>query len=420
MRRGLARACRGVAAATVLAAAGCGARSELLDAAAATSGPSTDAGALLAAGPCGEHGPSSPGPCAAWKAAGPAVRVSEPQGDGASIELAAVLARGCGVLIGWTSLGGSAPDAITLSFGTRLVGLDAAPLAPIEPHLALATRSNGSGWMGLAANGPGVAALTRGAPGGCRFVSLDANGADLAAPVPVADAACGAFARAGGGTSYLAPSSQGETPPNLARLDVHGAAAGRTTLAVPAGRALWDRLLFDDDSFLLYTFREDPQTQRYTGWLQHFDVVGAALAPEADVPDDGVPVRTAATSAGAIAAWETAVPGGLPLGVVSIDRDGRRTGPVGSLPASGAQYGLALAATPDGGALAAWLELHGPSDWRLVVQALAPDATARGEARPVLEGVQASRFQIVVGTPDRALLLYGDAGVNALPLVCAR
>lgn len=368
---------------------------------------------------CAASGPAAP--CVRWEAAGPSALIAGPTPIDEARQLTSIVPSGCGLVVAWYRLSGS-PFPDTLSFETREIDWSGAPSGDVHAHPALTVTSTGSGNMELAERGGALAAIVSTSPGGCRFVPLDASGADRGAPVTVSVPFCTALQLTDEGYSLLASAADGRTPGVLVRMDPAGAAIAMTTLDVPPGRVQWSRARRDDGSFILYTFSEDPITIVYSGWLQQFDARGVALAPEVELGVNAVPVQLAPTPGGAVAAWETATSGGLPLQTRAIHADARPAGPIRDLPARGAQYGLVLTSTPDGGALAMWLEDHfdEPPDWRLLVQALGPDAAPRGEPSRVLEGVNASGMRVLVeGSGERALVVYDDGGPRALPLRCA-
>lgn len=181
--------------------------------------------------------------------------------------------------------------------------------------------------------------------------------------------------------------------------------------------------VFDDRSFLLYTFREDPVSAVYTSRLQRFDAGGAPLAPEVDTGADTAPVLLAPTLGGALAAWQPVGPGGSRIEVVAIDRNGTRRGPPQTFVLAGPLYGLSLVPVPDGDVILVWLEETGSASagWALSARALGRDGAPRGPATAVLEGVEAEPVQGAVDQAGaRALLLFARGGIEALLLECGR
>lgn len=360
-------------------------------------------------------------PCTRWEAAGDPVALSAMPSPYDAQSITSAVPSGCGVVVSWYVLSGH-PFADTLAFETREIDWSGAPAADVVPHPALTTATNGSGAMELASRDGAVGAVVSTSPGGCRFVALDGHGADRAAPVPLPGTWCLGLESTAEGFSTLMASETGTTPGTLVRVDPNGAPLGTTALDVPAGRALWSRARMDDGTFVLYTFSEDPITAIYSGWLQHLDARGGALAPEVELGVNGVPVQLAATQDGAVSGWETALPGGLPAQVRAIDTDARPMGDPMDLPASGALYGLVLAPTPDRAVIAMWLEDHFDEmpSWRLRTMVLGPDARPRGEPTLVLTGTNAIGMRLLVDPSGRrALVLFDDEGARALPLACA-
>jgi hypothetical protein len=367
--------------------------------------------------------PTTATTCGRWEAAGTVTPISAPVPIGEVLQMTSAVTSGCGVVVAWYR-GTGTPFPDTVSFETREIGWDGAPAADVRAHPALTVASSASGGLELAARDGSLGAVVGTEPGGCRFVGLDARGADRSAPVAIDAPWCTGIEPTRDGYSFVAFDPGMGTPGSIVRVDESGSVLGRMALDVPPGRALWSRTQLGDGSFVLYTFREDPVTAIYSGWLRHFDEAGAALAPEVEVGVNAVPVQLATTSAGALSAWETAMPGGLPMQTRAIDSDARPTSEIRDLPAEGAQYGLTLAAVPDGGALAVWVEDHFDEtpEWRVRALALGPDGTPRGEPTLVLTGVLARRVQVLVdASGERALLVYDedDGGASALPIRCA-
>ncbi|MBZ0120766.1 MAG: glutamate--cysteine ligase [Sandaracinaceae bacterium] len=146
---------------------------------------------------------------------------------------------------------------------------------------------------------------------------------------------------------------------------------------------------------------------------------------EVELGENGVPVHVAETAEGALATWTTAASGGQPVRLRPIDRDGRARGPTRDVPAEGALYGLLARSTPDGGAVLAWEEYHfrGDPEWRLRMQSVRPDGTARAAPSTVRIDGHAETWDLLVDpSGSRALLLvsYDGNAVDALPLRCAR
>jgi hypothetical protein len=370
--------------------------------------------------PCRALAPD-PQPCTRWEQAGAVTRVSDPAPVTVSLFLSSAVATECGALAAWTTLTGAGIPT-TRSFETRTIDWSGAPTAATRAHPDVTTTMTDAAAVDLVTNGDEVAAFFSTSPGGCRFVPLDARGVERGPIASVDVAWCLAPLAVEDGYSTLTW-NEGTTPGTLVGLDASGHETERTILDMPSARALWSRTPYDDGSFLLYSFREDPVTTVYTGWLQRFDPHGRAIAPEVEVGVNGVPVHAAPTEPGALIGWSTATSGGLPVQVRPIDRDGRPIGETRDVDATGALYALLLTPTPQGDVLATWVEshFHDEPEWRLNVQAFGPDALPRGEPTRVLTDVYPQALRILVdASGERALGLFDDDGVFALPLACAR
>jgi hypothetical protein len=170
--------------------------------------------------------------------------------------------------------------------------------------------------------------------------------------------------------------------------------------------------LFDDFSFLIDSFAEDPKTGVYTAWLTLFGADGQALGAELVVPSGHTaPVWLAATRNGALAAWSW-----NSLFVLPVDRSGAPTGPSQTVVANKEIYEMAILPAPDGDVLAVWTELEPDNVFAMYVEALAPDGTARGPATLVQRPAAEVRIRgVVERSGARALLTIGT---EALPLTC--
>ena len=353
-------------------------------------------------------------PCTSWKLVGADQVIAPPPGTGAALGLSTPIVSGCGVVTGWyTSTGRDPPFTVTWS--TRSIAFDGTPGTDVFSHPALTTQTMYATVMSLAANGASAAGLIADAMG-CRFVPLDANGGDAGQVVVLGTLGCGAIAADGDGFSYLTPSAQSATPATLNRVNARGAARSSTALAMPAGRALWDRLVLDDGSFLVNSFREDTATGNYTDWLQHFDAQGAALASENVVINaNTAPVLLAPSATGLLAAWDRSA-----VNVVSLDRDGRENGLVQLVSTTAALYGTLLVPVSGGDVLLLWWQ-DGTGRYDLFAQAMSPSGLPRGPATMLKSQSAAARFYAVADPRgDRAVLVFADDGVRAAELACVR
>lgn len=354
-----------------------------------------------------------PNSCSGWRAAGAEQIVATvPMGD--AIELGSAAPNGCGVVVAWSERTTTAPSKVT--YATRAIGFDGAPLGGVNALSALALQTNASGSIGVVANGtrsPYGAALVSD-EAGCRFLPLDTNGASAGSAVPFGKDGCFGLAVDGPGYSFLVPSPQFETPVTLERVDALGAARGTAKLGVPAGRAAWDRFTFDDGSFVLSTFREDPTTAVYTDWLQHFGADGAARASEVAIAANTAPVLVSASATGMIAGWTWSS-----IELAPYDRDGHPTAPLQSLPFGGAPYEMTIAPVPNGDVLLVTMELAQPSGFDLLARAIAPNGVPRGSSAVVAHPKGTGRVVAVVDpNAERAVLVWADSGLRALSLEC--
>lgn len=376
-------------------------------------------------GPGGDASVSSPeastcpsptgGGCRAWELAGdPIDLVTLGPGD-IDVVFGSAIARPCGVLAGW-SISHTESASVDVRYETRLADWSGAPTAAIEEH-------RGPGAMAgslLLAAGPGGVGALLGNPR-CEFRLFDEAGRELGVVgSETASATCVGLAATPTGYSWL--EDLGGVL-SFDSADVHGSIF--VGLVTHEGRSLAGRAMLDDGSFLVSSFAEDLATARYRSWLERFhpeDI--SAPGPAFEIGENAVSLLVSPNAAGALAAWMTAQPGGLPLRVQPVDRDGRPFGTARDVEASGALYGHALTTTPDGDALYAWLEWHSgaASEWLLRVQALAPDGTPRGAATTVPVPAGARPHAVLVEpTGGRALaMLETDDAISALPLRCAR
>jgi len=394
---------RALVVSIVSSALACGVRTPL--------GVTSDGGAVNG-GDASTSCPAWPAPvsCPRWLPSGDPVLVADATDASVGVTITTAIGDGCGAVVGWYSSSGR--DGSALAWFTRAIAFDGAPRAAIQAHPALA--DNGvSGVMELVAKNGRLAALVSDAAG-CRFAALGAVGADDGPIVTEMKLGCRSFAVDGDGFSFLVPSSQGVTPVELDHADARGMPTSGVRLDVPKGRSVWNRLVFDDGSFLLGTFSEDPRTAVYTDWLQRFDRKGNALGPETTVGANTAPVLLARTSRGALAAWQWSN-----VHVVPMDRDGVRTGAEHLFAGGSPLYGATLTTTPTGDVLLTWVDLGSDSHFRLSAQALGPDGAAYDA--PVLLRAQLPSdrvFPVVAPSGDRGVVVYADHGIRALPIGC--
>jgi hypothetical protein len=367
---------------------------------------------------CEPAGP--PMSCTAWMPVGDSIAISPAPPPSGGIQLQSTVATECGVLVSWTTLSGM-PIPMNLAFETRAIDWSGSPTAPVIEHPSLSVVTNASGSIELAVNRSQVGALVVTEPTGCRFLLLDAAGNETGAPLALHATSCIALAAQNTEFTFLAPSTNATTSTWLDWIDPSVGAGAQAILPIPAPRAVWSRTVFADQSFLVYSFREDPMTGMYSGWAQHFDAAGGLPAPEVVIDANAAPVLFAETRNGAVTAWETATPGGLPARSRAIDHDGQPRGEVIDLPATGALYGVEIASTPDGGAVISWLEMHYNEmpEWRFQIQQVDADAHPRAAPTLAMTGIDIGAPRILVDpSGERAVLIFEDVGVRALPLRC--
>ncbi len=369
-----------------------------------------------------QHGADSPGstaclkpppqtsPCRIWEP-GAAQVIASPPPPNAAIYLAGVLPTECGALTAWYENDDPAHKG-TISWSTRVVGFDGAATAPPVPHPGLSATTNAAASLSLAMGSSGIGALEDDETG-CHFLELDRGGHDQGAPIALGAPGCIAIAAVGSRWSFLRAGVGGVTPATLDLLDPGTGHETLTVLGVPSGQVLWDRLVFDDGSFLVDTFREEA---KYTDWLEPFAPDGAAAGPQIPVAGfDSAPVWLASAGSGAVAAWTWGA-----LHVLPVDRHGAPAGLERAVVTGQTIYGMVVLPAPDGDVLLAWMSLEAGSHFSTYVQALAPDGTARGPATQLETNVDNSRIYGAVA-PDgtRALLArQRQDGIVALPLSC--
>jgi hypothetical protein len=386
----------------VIGVAACGTRATPIAADGRADGPAACVPTTMAPGR---------GTCPVWRAAGPAVAVSA---DGDGVESWATVDIDCGVLVAWSS---PAPGGSSSTWHTRPVSFDGSPRSGPVDHPGLTSVPQGPRVVSLARNGTSLAALVAD-PDGCHFVPLRTDGSEAGAAGEAGAGWCTGLAAESDGFSFLRAVNSGVTPVWLHRVDAGGVPREQRTLDTATGRALWSRLVLDDGSFLLDTFAEDATTTIYTDWVQHFDGRGQVLASESVVPGaDTAPVHLASSKSGVLAAWTWS---GVEL--VPLDRDGRGLGLHTTLPVKTALYGLGLAPVPDGDVMGLWLALGANSRLELYVQALAPSGGPRGPETLLAVTSDSSGWLMAVAEPsgERALLVFRDSSLRALPLTCAR
>jgi hypothetical protein len=323
------------------------------------------------------------------------------------MEVGDVIPSGCGALAAWSTRT-LATNALECS--TRLVGFDGSALGSPIAHPSLGSITEASASISLATNGSGFGALEVDETGS-RFLAMDPEGHEQGAAISLGADNCMSLEALDGAWSFLRGAPSLSTPGALDVLDPATGKETTTPLAIPAGQALWERLRFDDGSFLIDSFRED-STGADTTWLAPFAKDGAAIGPQLVVPDvHTAPVWLVVTKDGALAAWWSGSFFALP-----IDRFGAPTGPLQTVVADKDIYELVVLPVPDGDVLAAWTELEPSNDFATYVVALAPDGTPRGPATLVASPAGEARLRgVVEPNGARALLV---TGMSALPLTC--
>jgi hypothetical protein len=403
----------------VLGPLGCGARSAL-DSYATDASVAAISDAAVSTLTCAPADAAAAPTCTTWQVAGPDQLLGPNPGNGSAVTMGAVIAVGCGVLVSWTTIADVGESSAEATWTTRAAAFDGTPTGPAMAHPSLTVASVSGGTIELAANANGVGALVDD-PIDCRFLPLDATGADRGPVVTVTGSVClGLTANGSTSFSYVtANGPEGATPSSLVTIDDQGAPIATRALGDPPYRAIFARAVFGDGSFLLDTFEEDTLTAVYSGWLQHFSADGTALsAPVISIPN-AAPAQLAVTPSGALSSWWM----GDSAAFAPVDPSGAIVGPVQSEPFTEAPYGEALASTPSGDVLVTLLESSASGEsWTVFVQEQAPDGTPRGPLTPLPnppgEFDPSNITPIVAVDGAHALLVYENAGVHALPLVC--
>src|SRR6202044_1306988 len=202
--------------------------------------------------------------CSAWKSAGPAVTLDDPEPGGTTAWLGSMIPSAGGALLGWISReAGTTWRTVALDF-------DATPRAAVE------TRPVPSGPVSLAARGSSFAGIVaEGEAGNCTFLPLDQDGAEVgpATPVDTSDEGCFGLAPTPDGFSFLTLDNAGAQGVGLVSLDASGNVLSRTPLATPPDALEDGWLTLHDESFLFAT-RDLPGTR-----VRRFSPFGAPLAP---------------------------------------------------------------------------------------------------------------------------------------------
>ncbi len=351
--------------------------------------------------------------CTAWVAGTPLTIAPPPPSNG-GLQLGGAAAVTCGALVAWYTVTPEPSGALTWS--TRLVGFDGAPLAQAVTHPALGSATDTSAAISLAVGGARVGALVSDAVG-CKFGTLDMEGHDTAGALPLGTGRCFGLAARGSGWSFLRAAGTDSTPPlQLAELDSAGHELDET-LAAAVDQTAWERLTFGDGSFLLDTFREDLSTSTDTNWLTPYDAAGDALGPRVAVDGfDSAPVWLVAAGQSALAFWSWDALYARPVG-----REGVATGASKNVSGKATIYELRAAALPDGDVLMVWKALEAASRFGLYAVSLAPDGTPRGTPTRVAGQLESSFVEISVEpTGARAVLISDEVGgLQALPITCA-
>jgi hypothetical protein len=366
-----------------------------------------------------EQGAAPEGPpphCSAWKIAGPAVTLDDPDPGGTTAWLGSMIPSAGGALLSWISGEAGTPwRAVALDF-------DATPRAAVE------TRPTTGGPVSLAASGSSFAGIVAdGETGPCTFLPLDEDGAEVgpATPVDTSNEGCFDLAPTPDGFSFVTLNNAGADGYGLVSLDAAGNVLARTPLATPM-YALYDgpRLVLHDASFLVAT-RDAPGTR-----VRRFSPVGEPLAPlEVVVPHVPFTTVMAETSAGVLAAWgpDDTDPGSVY--VRPLDEDGSPTGASARVFEDG-EASLTWAtfvSTPAGDALLAWSEgtdFDGTAYGMVSLYVMAFDPVGVPRGAPTLLGSFPGLEAILaLVSPDgrRALLALADGSagkVLALPLAC--
>ncbi|MEC7520940.1 MAG: hypothetical protein VYE22_13785 [Myxococcota bacterium] len=359
--------------------------------------------------------PPPGGACRRWVADGSLVELSRPLATDQSVRFGQALARDCSALAVWARVTNDGGE-ITLDHVTRTFNWQGALTGEATPLEGLSFESSAATLPRLA-RGDGHAAVMVVGEGACHFAPLDLDGRVRGASdrFPVVDGVCDGLAATPRGYSFV---RSGETPLTVHHVDPIGGELGEGRFAPPR-HALWDRLVYEDGSFLAAWHRVVPPGAPRVTTLQRLDVEGRPLGPEVELGEDAFGVEIVPTAQGPLLVWSTSGPGGVPLRVRPVDRDGLPRGDTLSAPALHA-FDVAAAPTPDGDVLLAWIENHAPEDFRLRLQALDPAGAPRGEPNTIPLPEARPDLQVLVApTGGLGLAIYSDSAfIRAQPLRC--
>jgi hypothetical protein len=352
-------------------------------------------------------------PCVAWQP-GPLQIVAPPPPSNVGLEIGGVIASGCGTLVAWST--SDIQGAGTLSWATRKVGFDATPIGPVVAHPSLTAQTLASGSISLAVNGPTLGALEFDETG-CRFLALDAAGNEKAGVVPLGSPSCSGLSALDAGWSFLQADQSFGSPLHLEKLDSTAMHLTDVPLPTPDGQVLWERLVFDDGSFLVDTFAENPTTAVYTDWLEPYDKTGLAESQETVVNGfESAPVWLVATKTGALEAWS-----GTGIYARAINRNGVPTGLLQTLAEGATIHEFALLPVPNGDVLAVWSQVEANSDMSLHAQPLGSDGgVPLGADTPLgnANGAQRIYGAVEPGGARAVLMMARQDGLAAIPLSC--
>jgi hypothetical protein len=314
---------------------------------------------------------------------------------GAGLVLGPIAATECGALISWEKGTGA-------SFGWKTTRLTPDGSRSDEPDHTTFPDAVGDQRMWLAARGSRIAAMLGDAP--CRFVPLDAHGANAGTVVQTGDTlgACRDLMATNDGYSFLSTPT-GE----LFNLDSVGALTSQTALNDLSTRTVWNRARLDDGSFILNSFSEDSVAVVYKTWLRHFDSKGAPLADEVLLDSKVAPVHVAQSASGLLVAWQWSA-----LEVLPTNRDGIAVGSRVDIPMAGPPYGMELVSLPNGDAMALSIELSG-HDFSVTAHQLTPTSAPR--VPPLtLPFHPANQIEAVVSPSGDVLIAYLESATHDL------
>jgi hypothetical protein len=242
---------------------------------------------------------------------------------------------------------------------------------------------------------------------------IDDGGNEQGAPLNFASG-CSNLARVGSKWSFL----ELNAGPGTSLVVFDGTQSTEMPLAFSKEQYAWDRVVFDDGSFVVSGFWEDVNTQKTTNWLTPFDAHGNPLNAGAPVLGfDSAPVILARAGDQAMAGWN-----GSTIEVMPVDAKAQSLGATQTVTTDTPVYELSMFAEPNGDVLVAWIVLGGSTnDMSLHARVVAPDGTPRGPETLLESGLATVQIHgAIESTGARAVLVVttNKGKVEALPLTC--